>query len=59
MKKQKKNKGSVLVVESAYNAQNAQIGLVMLLLQKKKFYAGNVLQQKINIFFWENCLTIF
>ena len=29
MKEQKKNKGSVLVAESAYNAQNAQFGLVM------------------------------
>ena len=29
MKKQKKNKGSVLVAESAYNSQNAQFGLVM------------------------------
>ena len=28
-KEQKKNKGSVLVAESAYNAQNAQFGLVM------------------------------
>ena len=28
MKEQKKNKGSVLVAESAYNAQNAQFGLV-------------------------------
>ena len=28
-KKQKKNKGSVLVAESAYNAQNAQFGLEM------------------------------
>ena len=26
---QKKNKGSVLVAESAYNVQNAQFGLVM------------------------------
>ena len=30
MKEQKKNKGSVLVVESAYNSQEAQICLVML-----------------------------
>ena len=29
-KEQKTNKGSVLVAESAYNAQNAQFGLVML-----------------------------
>ena len=29
MKEQKKNKGRVLVAESAYNAQNAQFGLVM------------------------------
>ena len=29
MKEQKKNKGSVFVAESAYNAQNAQFGLVM------------------------------
>ena len=29
MKEQKKNKGSVLVAESAYNAQNSQFGLVM------------------------------
>ena len=28
-KEQKKNKGSVLVTESAYNAQNAQFGLVI------------------------------
>ena len=28
-KEQKKNKGSVLVAESAHNAQNAQFGLVM------------------------------
>ena len=28
--KEKKNKGSVLVAESAYNAQNAQFGLVMM-----------------------------
>ena len=28
-KEQKKNKGSVLVAESAYNAQNAQFGLVL------------------------------
>ena len=28
-KEQKKNKGNVLVAESAYNAQNAQFGLVM------------------------------
>ena len=28
-KEQKKNKGSVLVAESAYNAQNAQFDLVM------------------------------
>ena len=28
-KEQKKNKGSVLVAESVYNAQNAQFGLVM------------------------------
>ena len=28
-KEQKKNKGSILVAESAYNAQNAQFGLVM------------------------------
>ena len=32
---QKKNKGSVLVAESTYNAQNAQFGLVMLFLKKK------------------------
>ena len=31
-KKQKKNKRSVLVAESAYNAQNAQFGLVMTFL---------------------------
>ena len=30
-KEQKKNKGSVLVAESAYNAQNAQLGLVMII----------------------------
>ena len=30
MNEQKNNKGSVLVAESAYNAQNAQFGLVML-----------------------------
>ena len=30
MKEQKKNKGSVLVAKSAYNAQNAQFDLVML-----------------------------
>ena len=30
MKEQKKINGSVLVAESAYNAQNAQFGLVML-----------------------------
>ena len=29
MKEQKKNKGSVLVAESAYNSQNAHFGLVM------------------------------
>ena len=29
-KEQKKNKGSVLVAESAYNAQNTQFGLVMI-----------------------------
>ena len=29
MNEQKKNKGSVLVAESAYNSQNAQFGLVM------------------------------
>ena len=29
MKEQKKNKGSVIVAESADNAQNAQFGLVM------------------------------
>ena len=29
-KEQKKNKGSVLLAESAYNAQNAQFGFVML-----------------------------
>ena len=29
IKEQKKNKGSVLVSESAYNAQNAQFGLEM------------------------------
>ena len=28
-KERKKNKGSVLIVESAYNAQNAKFGLVM------------------------------
>ena len=28
-KERKKNKGSVLVAESAYNAENAQFGLVM------------------------------
>ena len=32
MKEQTKKKKSVLVAESAYNAQNAQFGLVMLLL---------------------------
>ena len=30
-KEQKKYKGSVLVTESAYNAQNAQFGLVMII----------------------------
>ena len=29
MKEQTKNKGSVLVAKSAYNAQNAQFGLVI------------------------------
>ena len=29
MKEQKKNKGNVLVPESAYNSQHAQFGLVM------------------------------
>ena len=29
-KEQKKNKGSVLVTESAHNSQNAQFGLVMI-----------------------------
>ena len=29
VKEQKKNEGSVLVAESAYNSQNAQFGLVM------------------------------
>ena len=29
MKDEKKNKGSVLVVESAYNSQNAHFGIVM------------------------------
>ena len=29
MKEQKKNKGSILVAESAHNSQNAQFGLVM------------------------------
>ena len=39
-KKQKKNKGSVLVAESAYNAQTAQFGLVINFLinkSEKKF----------------------
>ena len=35
MKEQKKNKGSVLVAESAYNAPNAQFGLVMNFSRKK------------------------
>ena len=30
MKKKKKNKGSVLVAESAYNSQNTHFGLVMI-----------------------------
>ena len=33
MKEQKKNKGSVLVAESAYNAQSAQFGLAMKFLK--------------------------
>ena len=33
---QKKNRGSVLVAESAYNAQNAQFGLVMKYQQFKQ-----------------------
>ena len=37
MKEQKKNKGSVLVAESAYNAQNAQFGLVM---KKTQFFVS-------------------
>ena len=32
-KEQKENKGSVLVAESGYNAQNAQFGLVMFLIK--------------------------
>ena len=34
---QKKNKGSVLVAESAYNAQNVQFGLVMIKVFIKEF----------------------
>ena len=34
MKEQKKNKGSVLVAESAYNSQNAQFALVMIIITK-------------------------
>ena len=30
MKKQKRNKGGVLVADLAYNAQNAQFGLVIM-----------------------------
>ena len=32
IKEQKKNKGSVLVAEFAYNAQNAQFGLVIVII---------------------------
>ena len=32
-KEQKEHKGSVLVAQSGYNAQNAQFGLVMFLLK--------------------------
>ena len=35
-KKPKKNNGSVLVVESGYNSQNAQFGLVMILFLRSK-----------------------
>ena len=39
MKEQKKNKGSVLVAESAYNAQNAQFGLLTFLFS---FFTLNI-----------------
>ena len=34
MKEQKKNKGSILAAESTHNSQNAQLGLVMKILEK-------------------------
>ena len=34
MKEQKKKKGTILIAESTYNAQNAQFGLVMYQLKK-------------------------
>ena len=48
-KEQKKNKGSILVAESAYNAQNAQLGLVMyhfkIVTPKKQFRLSRVDQK--------------
>ena len=40
MKEQKKNKGSVLVAESAHNAKNAQFGLVMMIAYKKNVFSS-------------------
>ena len=43
MKEQTKNKGSVLVAESAYNSQNAQFSLVMKYPKISKKYQNKIL----------------
>ena len=48
-KEQKKNKGSVLVAESAYNAQNAQFGLVMQII----LFGSNSRRNYFESFFYD------
>ena len=48
MKEQKKNKGSVFVVESTYNAQNAQFGLLMFFQQIVKIFKLQGLYNLLN-----------
>ena len=44
IKEQKKNKGSVLVVEFPYNCQNALFGLVMLFTRQPFFQFHDIFQ---------------
>ena len=51
MKEQKKNKGSVLVVEFAYNAQNAQFGHVMqfFFISMKTFFKKFTYRETVDV----------